>query len=267
MSLSFDPLQVLPEEISFKLFSKLEKHHLAACCQVNKNWRRVGNDGRLWAKIAAQMLNGTVPNVPNIKTYLGELESQKVKSNEKIIDRLQAFIDRISLGQNARFRCLISTGPGYQTISVEIKGTTNKIAQIPNTPSAFQGSLTAFDFKDDCIAINGIGNGSLIGPQPPKYQPRSVSLSQVAGMGESIIVCTIPLHGPFQAVLRFPQILHTDNKTDMERTITNMVQIKLDELASQVVRKNAIMYTAAGVAALSAYFLNSYFSDQYMGEF
>ena len=264
MSIALNPVKVLPEETSFQIFSYLEKPDLASCCQVNKGWRRLASDNELWATIARQMFKGEALNVPNIKAFLQKLESQKLKSNEEIIDRLQAFIDRISLGQNARFRCLVSTGSGYQAISVEFKATKDKIAKISNTLTACEDNLTDLDFKDDCIAINGIGNGSLVAPQPPEYQPKSQSLSKQLAMRERIIVCTIPINGPFQAVLRFPELPHTDleHQTDMEHNITHMVQVKLDKLASQLSRKNSIIYTtAAVVVALSAYLLNSYLTS------
>lgn len=113
--------------------------------------------------------------------------------------------------------------------------------------------------------------------QPFEYhrlQSQSVSKTRYVPMGqkESITVCTIPSHGPFQAILRFPKLPHAHDffvpRTDMERGITYMVLVKLhklasqNELASQESRKNSIIYTtSAGIIALSAYLLKSYLTS------
>lgn len=263
MSFAIDPVIALPEEVSLQIFSYLEKSDLASCCEVNKGWRRLASDNELWAPIARQMFNGEDLKVPNIKASLQVFESKKLKSNEEILDRLQAFINRISLDNNARFRCIITTGSRYQAISVEFKGTQDEIA--PQMLPANTNNLTDFNFKDDCIATNGIGDGSLVAYQPPEHLPKACRTYTLFGIREHIHVFT-PNDGPFQAVLRFPDphMIGLEHQTDMEHRIMNMVQVKLDKLAGQVSRKNSIMYTTAigvGVVALGAYFLNLYLTS------
>lgn len=262
--MSIDPLAFLPKEASIEnipdeifldIFSWLEKTELGKCCRVSKKWQRIISDNALWIEVAKQKFGGKVPSAPNLKSFLQQYEAQMLKSNEEILDRFQAFANRISLGQNGRFRCIISTGSQYGCISVEIKGSQEELNHNTHLLSLCYHSPD-FDLKDDCIALNGIGNGSLAGPQQPDYRPTSYSCQSGCCMQERVSITTIPARGPFQAVLRFPihyniaGVTHAfADSPELECGITNIIGIKLDALESQASRQNAVMYTTAGVAA------------------
>jgi F-box-like len=217
MSASLNSIGKLPKELTINSFSYLEPSDVTSCCHVSKDWQTAANENRLWTTMAKRMGNGNVPNVPNIKAYVQEQDSRSPK-NEKIIHRLQAFLDRISLGQNANFKCHI-VGSNNQTISVEFM--------------AFRNN-GRFDlaFEDNYDTARGIGDGSLSTPQPP-YQINTNRLENHTHNNERRIVYK---QGPLQVTVKFPELSHIDvnSQTDLQKRITNMVAIKLDSLVDEL---------------------------------
>lgn len=232
MSIVLDPVSRLPTEISLNSFFYLNKSDLVSCCQVSKGWRTLADDNQLWKAIAYRTLKDLLPEDISqqcSKAFIKEWEARKLKSNEEIIACLQAFVDRISLGQNARFRCVISTGSQYQIISAQISaGNIDRTLDIHGTPRY----LTHFDFSGDYFGKN-IGNGSLLRPQRPPQLAASGAVANETIEGQRVTVYVLrSFQVPFQAILRFPDLppLNSHHRIDMQDRIMNILACKIHKL-------------------------------------
>lgn len=217
-----DPTMVLPEEISLMIFSHLTKPTLAVCCLVNKCWKKLASDNQPWEKIAKQMFNGDIPRAPSIKTFLQLIEPQIVRSNEALVDRTQAFVNKLSLGKNGRFSCM-TVGKNYQTISLEIKGTIEPIIPIQNVRET-ESEPIHFHVKEDCIAIHDIGirmlTRAILDPSTKKF---------LTGVRMDQMTFTVPENGPFKATLRSSFI-----SADLEDKFIIIAKKKLFQIYDQV---------------------------------
>jgi hypothetical protein len=257
-------LPALPLETYREIFSHLGLQELGRCSQVCSDWRRlIGDDSVKVARQAFPILEGDVTSTPNLKLLLQEFAS-RLHSNDEIALGVQAFVKQISFGQNGRFRCLVRPGSPYKAICLEFKGSTGTI---PQYRSSLQETALDFHFKQDCIAINGMGEGTLVTHQP-RYNTKSPSSKRYGyqsnkwfGGNPTEIIATYTVK-PFQAVLRFPLTCRAEEWIDLQpelaQRIEDIVKKKLDELEDQLNRRHSAMVyaSAASTALLTVAFFN-----------
>lgn len=158
-SIAFNP-NCMPREISRHILSFLKPFDLAQCCQVNSEWNRLASHDDIWLEIAKKIFINGANLHPKTKARIKAWDSHHLKSHEEILDRIQSFLDKISLGQNARFKCIAQAENGLQTISIEIKGDKKS----PDF-DYYQDQLN-FDFTEDYVFVNDFNNGFLLEKTP-----------------------------------------------------------------------------------------------------
>ena len=155
----------LPKDVQLNcIFPPLEPLELTRCCQVCKQWNELASDESLWKEIARRTFGG-IPIAQKVKGVLKNIPLRHVKSNDEILERLKAFIGRVNLDQNSRFRCILHIdkylfeGLMPHVINVAIIGRRN------GTPvNIFDNravDLVSFDYKVDYYALHSIGENSL----------------------------------------------------------------------------------------------------------
>lgn len=276
------PLTRLPDDLSLEIFSYLSPAALGLCCQVNSKWRRLASNNLVWREWGRQQF-GQYLNVSNVKEFLRECHSQKLGSNDEIVTRIQDFANRISMGHNGRFRCIIGTGRDYRVISVEIKGDRTKLHPVFGAPQDRENDAREFDIKDTAYS-HQIGRGDLTDPEPletrwvagpitqttlhpsgervnsiiPGY--RTDGWDKLLGVKEQIWSYT---QNPFCVVLRFPRLsrsnidfdtwVHFNNlehPTQMHQKIANILQRKVVSLNAQNDREQNKRIFVIGAAAI-----------------
>ena len=174
MFISSDPLQVFPLEIANAVFSRLDVYSLGKCRRVSKTWlyvaeqedtwKTVGKNVEWYNQIPKEIWDSASTNETKFKTIFLKILSKKLESNDEIIDRFQSFIDRVSIGQTARFRCYLSLGEGVM------------IAKIDYQKQIIRTQLDDFDLNEECFSIQSIGKGSLTNPAASR-QDKSMNSS------------------------------------------------------------------------------------------
>jgi hypothetical protein len=96
MSIELGPLAT---ETWIKIFSYLEEPDLANCCRVSSEWNQLASDNLIWKDIAKKTFNGEVPETANFKDFLRSHQLHQLDSNEKIIQKIESFLNEISLGE------------------------------------------------------------------------------------------------------------------------------------------------------------------------
>ena len=82
-----------PENVlSYSTFSYLKPGEVATCCLVSTKWNTLAGQDRLWANLTKQI-------------FSNELSASN--------NRIETFVNRISIGQNVRFR--FKTGSNQDT--------------------------------------------------------------------------------------------------------------------------------------------------------
>lgn len=254
----------LPEDIYLQVFSHFTPAELALCSQVHPEWRRLASDNWVWRE-QGRKLFGQYLNVPNVKEFLREYHSQQLRSNDEIVARIQDFANRVSLGHNGRFRCIIGAGRGHRVISVEIKGDREKLHPVLGAPRAREDDVREFDVKDTAYALHIVGNGDLINPEPSELH----HWDKARGDHEQRYACT---EGPFRAVLRIPTPLESEtdfdtalyfkgleHPTQMHQKIANILRRKVISLKAQNDRKPDKRMLVVGVLILLlSFYLRKY---------
>lgn len=259
----WDPVFELPPEIALYIFSFLDEKSLSRANQVCATWHCFTNDHLLWQEVAKkikEMFHGQIPRNVNIRNLIIELDQQRARTNDEVIDHFQAFMGKVCLGQEARFRCIIGVGKGFQTISIEIK--CNK--EIEDDEPFY------YDTKEDCF-INQISNYGQLNIHKSANKPYDFSLmrlcftrSQISGAER---IYTLPFENSsslsslsYQGILRFPNLQNTsfDNPSDMELKIQMILKEKIEDLNEQEPLSGSILpnnmtsitYATAATAAL-----------------
>lgn len=147
-------ISTFPDEALLAIFKHLRRQDVGACARVDKNWKRMSEDNEVWRSVAQKEFLHTTPLSLdlNIKELIYRFHLSNARTNDEIIDKFQRFLDRYSLDQNCRFRCILGAGRGAKHITVTIKCLKSLTKQI--------------DHKEDCRCTHGIGDGSLV-----KYNP------------------------------------------------------------------------------------------------
>lgn len=96
---------VFSDEVVFHTFSFLDAASLVRCCQVNRQWRSVASDNRLWRQFT---YGHFVDPHSNIKEKYG------VTSLEETIKRIVEFFNEANERKIYRFTCFFSQNPETQ---------------------------------------------------------------------------------------------------------------------------------------------------------
>jgi hypothetical protein len=256
---AIDPVTFLPNELSLKIFYYLDGSALRKCCQVHSNWHSLVNDISFWREIAKKffMIESSKDKV-EIKNLFLSLESKQLKSNEDIIKQVEAFINKVSLNQNARFRCIFGLGKGSQFMNIEIKSNSGKPEKIDLKEVYF--SKQKIDSSSPVAPtskykLKRLSPGSLIQWTKNPIKKSENFTEQRLKIRTTIYEVNIPsgLHffyntGPFKGTLEFSSLPEADlsNLTNMERRIKNIIKIKLDsyiDQTNQKIRRQHIILT------------------------
>ncbi len=145
-----------PLDIFIEVFSNLSISELGICSQVCHAWQIIINNDGVWNKLVTQIFkNGC--GAKNCQNLIREFYSKHLKSNDEILTSLKAFVKKVTLGHNARFRCILQLGAHYQELIVIIKADRER--------SGSPLYITNFDYTEDYFALNPIGDGSVTIPE------------------------------------------------------------------------------------------------------
>jgi F-box-like len=243
MTINSDPIELFPTEISQYVFSFLDVKSLALSGQVNSQWRNITSDEVLWNKFTKEM--NFIGKIDRKKQLIFQLQQQKPRSNDAIIDHIQRFLDKVSLNQASRFRCTIGSGSLYRTITIEIYRA--RLGYVNNV----------FAIKDDCYA-NSLGEGALNRNKsitPKEFAQKTSYLcyfghttSQLMNKKNPERLYSIPgnsfLSSPclYKARLRFPKLadMEARNPSDMEIKIQELLKVKVLSLNDEENHKIAL---------------------------
>ncbi len=221
MNNQIDFISQLPTELSLLILSNCSSTDLAKCCQVSKVWKTLAEDNSLWKPIAQSHFDNSILK----QSYKSYLKNNIFSSKEQILERIQAFANRIRKGQNGRFIC--STDDD-NLIEIHIGDGTDRI-----------------DTEDRCKMVKDISDNTI--PKLPDSFP------VINGYDKSIIkplrICAInSLEYKYKASLKFPKF--EKNKDlyfpEMERKIYQILISKIGKFNSQQEWENKC-YRAASV--------------------
>lgn len=260
-SISDSPISILRREELLSIFSHLEKTDLGSCLGVCKLWNELGNDNRLWLLLVSRIFMGDNLNALNCKEILREYESKQLRSEKEILDRLQTFINKISRGQNGRFRCIINSEGKEYTLSIIIKGDMH-CAEDGSLDLEYVSKITNFDLKEDYFAQINLNNLPCYGDFRRKIS-EGFSSRTFKNNNDIVTIFTTPSEScPFQIQLRFPvTTINADynnqfRKTLMESKIIKLLDIRLHSLYNQQLERDLVFYFfGLGICASSAYLL------------
>jgi hypothetical protein len=244
MSTTLDEVSVLPKDMVLEIFCRLDNSSLGCCSQVCKDWNDVLNQNVcIWERISTEVF-GRVPVLPKgklLKNFCKKFASQQIKGsngNSELLDRIQCFLRKIELGQNARFKSVffLEKSPAPVYLNIKIKGSKDQTSPIPKS---------SIDFKEN-LFFRGVGDehhilaSELAAPQ--FYEQHVFSTDKVENQDKIITSYTFPVSGPFQGSIEFPRdiLANKDQRLDMRFSIENLVRIKLDNLVTQNQRQNPI---------------------------
>lgn len=257
-SIPDSPISILRREELLSIFSHLEKTDLGSCLQVCKLWNELGNNNRLWLPLVSRIFIGDNLNATNCKEILREYESKQLRSEQEILDHLQTFINKISRGQNGRFRCIINSRGRSYTLSLIIKGDMYCVdTGDGNLDQEYVSKITNFDLKEDYFAQIDLNNL----PWHEDFSTYRINegFSSRTIRGDNITtIFTTPSAGPFQTEFRFPviDINNRYHKTFMESKINKILDVKLNNLYNQQLERDLVFYFfGLGICASSAYLL------------
>ena len=223
-------------------FSYLSLEDISACSQVNNTWKQATN-GSKCVEIAKQIFNFKFLEISNYALFLHKLTPQILNSNEEILRRINSFLFKVHLGTNGRFRCSIN--PNTPLISVEVKGSEERIPRPPPLPPTYAGryenSVTNYQYEEYFIAPNGIGKGSCETPSPPKYKGKyhhPVKLDLDSDI-ECITAFRPRINDHIQAIFRFPKLFNSS--TQLERRIKFIVLKRCEQLSRQLLAQESMM--------------------------
>ena len=256
--MSVDLVKTCPKEIRVEIFDLLDMQDLCRCTRVCKDWNKFLNDETLWKKIALK-ITGAIPNELNIKAFVKKFVCQRLRSNEEILKRIEAFFSEVPIGQNAKLTCISQKDKKNMQLSVSITAKENDDS---NDPDFFQSTKFTenLDCKEECYAINGLENGSLTTKPPrhtPKYQHKMIISSR--DQTHKFIYRT---NKGFGIGLYFPDF-GNHMTAQLELGIVNAMQKKMDEFETHASRKKILKYgSIAAIALAGAYALGRFLKDE-----
>lgn len=112
--------KILPEELILHVFSFLEIRDLGTCSLVSKQWKRIAEDNGLWKRKLLKEIGFSsvaISEGNNIKKQLGEIA---ILSIDKLIEKLNLFLNTICLHQNGEFNCHFPLLSGNSYIYIKL---------------------------------------------------------------------------------------------------------------------------------------------------
>lgn len=116
MSINF--FNFLPYDVNLLIFSCLNHHDLAKCCEVSKQWKKLASTNSLWQKLFSNL---DLPEGTNVKAYVA---THCVRTNDEIEERLQQLLQKMNEEDSALFTCLFPLNPKCQ-FEVKVSSTFN----------------------------------------------------------------------------------------------------------------------------------------------
>lgn len=254
--MSLDPMSVLPRQIGLTVLSYLNIQNLGTCCKVSKSWNLLASDNALWGIVSKGIFSETI-QADNIKNFLKTYHDQCLVSSDELIDRAEAFVNKLSVDQNSRFRCILGNGTNYRTLSIEILN----LNKPPNT----------YDFQYDCFASDTVLKELLVkltkvsdffvfksGNHEQTPIQEGVRGSKNLEIHRHMI--KTPVRGPLQGILRFPVLYGEplECSTEIEEKIVNIVKQKLENLAKQSSVEKTPICAISGATVLTGFLFNKF---------
>lgn len=247
LSISYDPVQIFPRDISFEIFSYLNKVDLARSSQVNKEWYDLSNDNRLWGKFIKREL----PEKFSIKNLLKNVKFREALSNDIFVKRVQNFVKKVGLGHKGKFTCILSKDPNYNAISIEIEDVRTK----KRKKCLIQRS---------CYLLTQIGEGTLEDRDATISHSDHLDYSLERHLTKENRIFKARILS-FKAIATFPLFHMRDfiHISDVEKKICNILIRRLDELVNLESHRYSKYYHsfAVGVIVLSALTMQFFFSN------
>ena len=192
----------------------------------------------------------------NVKLLFRGITEQQVKSDDELLERVQAFVDRVQLGQNGSFRCLFPMGNRCLLLGVEIKGKVDG-------PILSQETSVSFDsyIREDCLGSEEIGSRALASAA---VLPSRLYYGMTGGGSETDRHLTTFLQkNRFEGIIRLyhPLSLTAPHLSEMRNRVTQIVKERVFQLNEEylyeegknlLIRRCQIALFAA-FAAASAY--------------
>ncbi len=231
----------LPDALSLNTFSYLRKEDLVICGLISKHWGHLTSQNQLWEIVARRIFTGPFSEKCNYKLFLQQ-ESKKINTNEEIIDRIQKFINKISLGKNGRLLCSLEVPKGA-IISLEIIGARDKITD-------------AHEITEHWIALNAINDPTAIADQSERYESRSIYTTRLDETTETTLVSSSNQNKSILAILKFPKLSDTHiSPIPMEYRIASIMEKKVQELSDQLYREKKRKFVANAGALLGGFII------------
>lgn len=127
---------------------------------VSKLWNTACDSPLIWNSILDREGIKIIEKTDTTVQELLRLSySQKIRSNDDLIERIQQFFNRCSIGQDCRFQCILKAGSGYEHLTIEI-GSANR--RDPNRRSMPFLNSREIDIREDYYFVGKLGDCNLI---------------------------------------------------------------------------------------------------------
>ena len=134
MSINFDNITTLPEELNYKIFSFLDPIALGKCCLVNKKFNELASNDNLWKDMFSTIyFHSGISVKKNVDSYA-------VISFDEIFQRIKKFSTHFFADKVFEFKALFLFNPDCAVSFLFGYGKVNRI-QEP-------------DVKETCIFVN-----------------------------------------------------------------------------------------------------------------
>lgn len=167
--MSFDLISALPTEQQMTIFSAyLNPRDRAQCAVSCSKWNAIVEHPDLWRQIAATIFTMGPLKEGGEKDIVKHHFTQRIRSNDELVQRIEEFLNKIQFLQTGRFRGFFGQGKGLQTVSIEVAS--RKIAlesgymMLLSGKPEWEMNQRRFDIEDEYYSLQKIPNGDLEKP-------------------------------------------------------------------------------------------------------
>ncbi len=216
--------QEIPRDIKEQIFFHftIKDHSIAS--QVCKEWNEISDQDSFWKKIAKEILKKDIP-IPSHQIKK-RLKTIIANSNDEIIEKIQSFVNEVTLEKNGRFQCFIR---GHQDHLHPI------VFTILNQKERMEIDESQ-DIIENVIAINGIGEADVKNIVVTNYSEKQKINSSLETKEDIVIYkLSIGLKRKVKMIIVLPNLSGPTYKGWCFPLIKKLDQIakeKLDELNS-----------------------------------
>lgn len=229
--MSFDLMSALSYDTRLNVLSFLNPSDFAQCSQTHSRWKIFIEDSEIWKELAKRIFSYGTLNVPTVKSFFKEFIPQNVKSNEKIVQKIQDFLSQVKAGQQAKFCCFLGRGSQYQTISIQILPRIKRFDADGYVRESFldgEENHLGFDLVKNCFSLHPSDGNLLIGSSPdPVLRNNNFVFVHTVLRYDSVAVFSMDSH---KIWVRLPWQLHSSN---LFKKINNLIKAKIDHLESE----------------------------------